>query len=174
MPDVKQPKHFKDDLVRHVGTKPGMRLYLALLWSVLLSVLFFVVVESIRGGGVGVIFGVFIGGMAGFVPVGLIMAFVVQRVQVRPAFLTCAGSAVITSLIGFGLFGSDYYGLFAGLGLCIGALVIWLFGPRNRVYHYGRCPGCNYDLTLLPKSDVCPECGRDNTDLVEMFSDIKI
>ncbi|CAN0599770.1 unnamed protein product, partial [Laminaria digitata] len=49
--------------------------------------------------------------------------------------------------------------LFAGVGLCIGALLIWFFGPRNRVYHYGRCPGCRYNLSLLPKSDVCPECG---------------
>ena len=178
MTEQKPAQLNREDLVRHVGSKPGTRVFQVFLWSVVASVIFFLVGQSLAWGRFGtisaLITGVFYGIFIGFLPVGFILAFVVQRVYVKHTLIWSFSSAVFFAMVGIGVLGADYYAWCGGVGLCIGSLLAWFFGPRNMVYRYGRCPGCKYNLELLPKSDVCPECGRDNRDLVEIFSDVQI
>lgn len=173
MPDSTPPQRLTEDqTVRYVGARPLVRMTAAVLWSMFFCVLFFMTERTIVGDPFALLSGAVIGVIAGLFPVGLIMVIVVLRVRALPAMLVCFGSAAFSGVLGLGLLGDDYIGLFAGVGLCLAASILFLFGPRYKVYCYATCPGCKYDLSLLPKSDVCPECGRDNRDLVEAFADV--
>src|SRR6056297_2669948 len=99
MPDKEPAQLDRDDLVRHVDTKPQARVFIALLFSVPLSTLFFMVGESVQRGAYGAISGIFIGIFVGFVPVGIVMALVVHRVRVKPALLWCFSAAIFAALI---------------------------------------------------------------------------
>lgn len=180
MPDQPQPIPpciTRDYLVRYVGARPVSRISITIVLSVLYTALFFVVELSlIRGSSFAnaAIYGLIIGTVLGLFPVSLIMSLLVLRVRAKHAMLWCFASTSFAAVLGFGMLGYDSISVGGGVGFLLAVLLLLIFGPRYRVYRYARCPGCNYDLSLLPKSDVCPECGRDNRDLVEMFSDLKV
>lgn len=154
---------------------PLPSMLIAVVCSVLYACVFFVFIDStLYRTPAPVLIGVINGLVVGLFPVSLITSFVVLRVKVAPALFACLGGSIFTATLGLGLLGADYFVLSGGVGLCVGAVLAYLFGPRIKVYRYARCPGCGYNLALLPKSDVCPECGRDNTDLVEVFSDLDL
>lgn len=54
--------------------------------------------------------------------------------------------------------------------------LLWLGFRRRAVLAKSSttCSRCDYSLSGLPSGALCPECGRDNTDLVEVFSDLDL
>lgn len=61
MPARESVQLARDDLIRHVGIKPQAWVFMAFLFSVPMSILFFMVGESIQWGATGAIMGIFIG-----------------------------------------------------------------------------------------------------------------
>lgn len=176
MPDQQKlkPKELtRDQLVRYVGARPASRIPATVLLSVLFTAVFFVVEQSMLGWPYSAINGLIIGVFLGLFPVSPIMTLLVLRVRAKHAMLWCFGGTVFAATLGLGLFGYDYIAVSGGFGFFLAIVLLLCFGPRYKVYRYGHCPGCKYNLMLLPKSDVCPECGRDNRDLVEMFKDLR-
>jgi len=163
----------RDQAVRYVGARPASLVPVTFLLSVLFTALFFMVEQAINGWGNAALYGLIFGAVMGVFGVGFIMGLLVLRVRAKHAMLWCFGGTVFAATLGLGLFGSDYIAISGAFGFFLAVVLLLCFGPRYTVYRYGRGPGCKYDLTLLPKSDVCPECGRDNRDLVEMFADVE-
>ncbi len=172
--DRRQRKLYRDKLVKRDGLDPLMRVLIVFLCSIAFSVVFFILertqAEEFSPVSTGAVFGV----AAGICPVGIIMAILALRVRIKHALLWCFAAASFGGVLGLAMLGEDYVALCGGLFLCLTAIVLMLFGPRYRTLRYAQCPGCKYNLALLPKSDVCPECGRDNRDLVEAFKDLDL
>lgn len=172
--DRRQRKLYRDKLIKRDGADPLMRVLLAFLFSIVFSVVFFVVERTLANEfspvGTGAVFGV----AAGIFPVGVIMAILALRVRIKHALLWCFAAASFGGVLGLAMLGEDYVALCGGGFLCLAALLLTLFGPRYVTFRYAICPGCKYNLALLPKSDVCPECGRDNRDLAEAFRGVEL
>ena len=121
----------------------------------------------------------FIGGMVyGLFPLSFIFMPLVRTYKMKPAFMYCFGGQLV-AVVGIVLINpfaatTGSVVLFAWGGFFLGLIVTMIWGPKYMVYRYATCPGCQYNLERLPKSIVCPECGRDNTDLVEMFADFEL
>ncbi len=173
--DRRQRRFYREKLVKHEGMPPMYRVMIVLPISIGLCCAFtFVMSANSPSFSLLVINAIVTGTVIGIVPVGLIMSIVVLYVRVKHALLWCFGSALIGSIIGLGFLGYEFAGFCAVIALCIAALGVMIFGPRYRTLRYAQCPGCKYNLALLPKSDVCPECGRDNRDLVAAFKDVDL
>ncbi len=168
------PRFTRDQLVRYVGARPASRIPATILLSVLFTIVFFVVEQSMNSPFYAVLTGILTGTVVGLFPVSLVMTLLVLRVRAKHAMLWCFASTAFAAVLGLGLFGYEFIAVSGGVGFMLAVVLVFFFGPRYQVYRYGHCPGCKYNLMLLPKSDVCPECGRDNRDLVAMFSDLKI
>lgn len=176
-PPPNPPRITRDQLVRYVGARPAPRIAITIMLSVLYTALFFVVEQSLSPGSYfayAALNGLIIGIVLGLFPVSLIMTLLVLRVRAKHALLWCFASTTFAAVLGLGMFGYGFIALSGGVGFLLVVVLLLIFGPRYQIYRYARCPGCDYDLSLLPKSDVCPECGRDNRDLVEMFSDVQV
>ena len=172
--DRRQRKLYRDMLIKRDGLDPLIRVLLAFLFSIGFSVLFFIVertqAEEFSPVSTGAVFGV----AAGICPVGIIMAILALRIRIKHALLWCFAAVSLGGVLGLGMLGEDYVALSGGIALCLTAVVLMFFGPRYVTFRYAQCPGCKYNLALLPKSDVCPECGRDNRDLVAAFKDVDL
>lgn len=153
---------------------PAYRVMLIFPISILYSIPFFIIERALADELHPIITGSVFGTFAGVVPVGVIMGIVVLRVRIKPAIRWCFGAASVGGCFGYILLGKDTIALAGGIALCIAALILLFCGPRYRTLRYAQCPGCKYNLALLPKSDVCPECGRNNADLVEAFRDVDL
>ena len=173
--ESKQLRMTRDRLVRCDGMALGSRVGLVILCSVVVCVAYFIFRGIIsRYSFYPVLEGLITGVVVGLFPVGLVMGIVVIRVRIVNTLCWCFLSALLGVVVGWILLGEDYATWTGILALCLAAVVLMFVGPRYVVYSYARCPGCKYNLALLPKSDVCPECGRDNRDLVEVFKDLDI
>lgn len=165
--------------VRQSGMSMDKRVLLGLLLSVICSGSSLAIGVGL-GRGWDEAYPAFIGGAAyGLFPLGIIFILMVRKLKLYPAAAITFGVQFIAALCAALLIpGSAYTGitvfvLYAWGGSAVGAIGAMLWAPRVIVYRYATCPGCGYDLTLLAKCDVCPECGRDNRDLVEMFADLE-
>lgn len=117
------------------------------------------------------------GAIVGLVLVAPFFIWVSAIVRIDAALLWCFGCALLLSSAASLALPTGAWPFLilaiAFIGFLIGMALSFVYAPRYRVYKYAQCPGCGYDLLHLPKSDVCPECGRDNHDLVEKFRNIR-
>ena len=172
--DRRQRKLYKDKLIKRDGIDPMMRVLLAFLFSIGFSVVFFIIERTQANEFSPVSTGAVLGMATGICPVGIIMAFLSLRVRIKHALIWCFAAASFGGVLGLAMLGEDYVALSGGIALCLTAAVLTFVGPRYVTLRYAICPGCKYNLALLPKSDVCPECGRDNRDLAEAFRGVQL
>lgn len=163
-------------LVRRRGLSTFLRTIIGFLVSVFTSAISFAVAMVAAGNSDNFVVAL-IGGAFNGALLWIFFALAAYRRQFWPAVSICyliqaAATIGAAILIPYSTITGSII-MYNWGGFVIGAFLILLFGPREMVYRYARCPGCKYNLALLPKSDVCPECGRDNTDLVEIFADIR-
>lgn len=167
-----------DHLVRRRGMPLVKKNAYGLLWCVAGSA-FSLAFAFLLHGSFNEIGGALISGVInGFFPLGVLFIMCLVGRRFLPALYICLGLQMLAS-ISAAMFIPPWSSpfeiiIYSWCGFGLGLIVVRIWGPREMVYRYARCPGCRYNLALLPKSDVCPECGRDNTDLVEIFADVEI
>jgi len=169
------PEHL---ITRHAGMPVHKQVWLGLLINMLGSGFILAIAYGIANELVSVI-PAFIGGVVcGVFPLGFIFILLIRKVQLKPASLICLGFQAFGVLIAVMFDHLAFYTasvlIYAWTGFIVGFFIAMIWGPRHRIYRYATCPGCKYNLEQLPKALVCPECGRDNTDLVKMFADFGI
>lgn len=167
-----------DHLVRRRGMPLVKKNTYGLLWCIAGSSLSLAFAFFVHGSFDEVGAALIAGAIYGFFPLGVLFIMCLVGRQFLPAMYICLGLQALASIV-VTLFIPPWSSpfeiiIYAGCGFGLGLIIVRIWGPREMVYRYARCPGCKYNLALLPKSDVCPECGRDNTDLVKMFADVEI
>ena len=150
----------------------------AFAWCIAGTALTLAFAFIIRGNTIEIGAALFAGAFAGVFPLSILLMFGLMGRRLIPALTVCLAFQAMGAIVGVMLlprYASEFEILpYAWGGFVLGLIAVRIWCPREMVYRYARCPGCNYNLALLPKSDVCPECGRDNTDLVEIFADIDV
>ncbi|MDF1809032.1 MAG: hypothetical protein P1U42_04985 [Phycisphaerales bacterium] len=124
------------------------------------------------------IWSVLIGALLGGLVVSPFFKMLTRKVHIWHATNWCFGCSTLCVILYASIWATSNDQVTSTLvgfvGFFIGNLVSRKLSPRYKVYKYGTCPGCGYSLVHLPKSVPCPECGRDNTDLANVFADIGI
>ncbi len=93
---------------------------------------------------------------------------VVVCVEFGRATLLMFGCAAIGAFVAAGVFPPDSYPMLslfgASVGVCVGAMLAWMFVPRYAGGIPGTCKHCGYSLEGLPENVPCPECGQEKSD----------
>lgn len=177
MPDRKEEvvSLTRDGLTRRVGMPVNRKITYGLLLIPAATTISLLLIYLIKGW-ILIAEAIVAGVITGIFPLGVTFVVVSLGRKLWPAIcicsaLQCAFAIVSAVRLSWRATPPEII-LYTWLGFGLGLIIVRAWGPREKVYRYAQCPGCEYDLALLPKSDVCPECGRDNSDLVEIFMDI--
>jgi hypothetical protein len=165
-----KPKFDRKDLVRYQFGHPARKIPIVVFLVLALQCVFFLIEQGITQSWNPVVNGLIMGVLTWVVPTGPLIVLLILKRRALHVMLIVYGTVFFLAVLTFAVLGVDFFGVGGFVGWIIGMLIAVFAAPKHVVFHYGRCPGCKYNLALLPKSDVCPECGRDNGDLKWAFA----